>query len=72
MGTYNKLQQRELDQKPVAKPIVWSMGNQEIRDTFNSFAEYDSEASTDALIQMTADACSVSYSRVVEALRSNK
>ncbi len=71
MSTYTKSQQRELDAKPIAPQTVWRMGDQEIGDMFDTLAE-DDEASTERLIQMTADACFVSYARVVEALSKSK
>ena len=72
MATYTKSQQRKLDQLPVNKPVAWSMGDREILDAFNSFAKCDEDVSTEYLIQMTADYCRVSYSRVVEALSKPK
>jgi hypothetical protein len=68
MGTYSKSQQRILDQRPIEKPIVWAMGDREIVDTFDMHSQWDEDASTERLIQMTADSCSVSYARVVAAL----
>lgn len=70
MGTYSKAQQRELDQRPVEKPVVWAMGDREIVDTFNTKAEWDEDSTISQLIQMTADSCSVSYARVLDALRN--
>lgn len=70
MATYSKAQQRELDQRPVAKPVEWKMGDREIVNTFDMHSQWDDDASTAMLIQMTADSCSVSYERVVAALRT--